>query len=412
MVVCNRTDARQKTEGFSPVSPDVLNIVVREPEYWDMLAQTICICKPLVDAIGNIESRDATLADCMIELLRIARILLQMKASDNEDEEFLEWARAVFNREFHKIHTDIHHLTLFLHPLCRNLALSDLPQSRTLSNIIDTALNIAKRLGWDEIVSRKLVTDIIDYEKERGPFSIQSGRSNPVQWWDRLSVVDLAHPLRMFAILILSIVPHAAEVERLFSNLGGVQSVRRSRMTIEVLSMLGTIRSQYAAELQEDLSSRGIDARRRHAHMHTEADGGSHTSTIDDLIANLADSRVTSSTDPDPTSVAPSAALPSTPPNMQDPNAPAPPPACSQDELELAFAKLDLESYGEPDIDPHREGKHINAAGMYPLHELNAVLAGDSDERSAPQTAMQLGTGSGTGDWTVAGLMDSMGLSR
>ena len=100
MVVCNRQDARQKIDGFSPVSPDVVSIVIRDTEYWDALSQIIHICKPMVDAIGNVESRDATLADCVIELLCIARALSQMTVNHGEDEEFLEWARAVFNREF------------------------------------------------------------------------------------------------------------------------------------------------------------------------------------------------------------------------------------------------------------------------------------------------------------------------
>lgn len=400
MIVCNRPDARQKIDGFSPISPEILSTVLHDPQYWDMLSQILRICKPLVDGIGNVESRDMTLADCVIELLRIGRFLQRMKPDNNDDEAFLDWARAVFNREFKKIHTDTHHLALFLHPLCRKLALSGLPESRTLGDIIDTALKIAKRLGWDETTSRKLIQDIIDYEKDRGPFGVRTGRSDPHQWWDRLTVVDTAHPLRVFALLMHSIVPHAAEVERLFSNLGGVQSPRRSCLTVEVLGMLGTIRSHYAAEFHNELKSRGIDIRRSHAHMHTEKDGGSHSGTIDDLLSDLTDKSM-----PPPETATPEQ-------DMQDLNVPELEVRSPEEELEHAFARLDFESYGELEIDPYLEGKSIDASRIYPLHELNAVLSNGSDESAAPQTAVDLGSGPGSSGWTVASLMDSMGISR
>jgi hypothetical protein len=46
-----------------------------------------------------------------------------------------------------------------------------------------------------------------------------------LSWWENLPINSETHPLKAFAIIILSIVPHAAEVERLFSDLGGTQSV-------------------------------------------------------------------------------------------------------------------------------------------------------------------------------------------
>ena len=234
------------------------------------------------------------------------------------------------------------------------------------------------------------------------------------QWWDRLSVTDAAHPLRVFALHLLSIVPHSAKVECLFSNLGGVQSVRQSRLTVEVLSTLGMLRTHYAAEFQEDLTSRGVDVRRRHAHMHTELNGGSHTSTMDDLLSDLTVNDTSPSTGTDPTAAAASPTAASTPQAPQDPNAPEKESglAFSEDELERAFAQLELEDQGEPAIMPFRDGRYVKASDIYPLNELNAVLAGDSGDPGTVQTAMQLGTSTSASAWTPAALMDSMGLSQ
>ncbi|KAG2040492.1 hypothetical protein BDR03DRAFT_915547 [Suillus americanus] len=51
-------------------------------------------------------------------------------------------------------------------------------------------------------------------------------------------------PLKALTIIIHSIVPHAADVERYFSGLGGVQSVEHCNLsvqTFECLSKLGTL---------------------------------------------------------------------------------------------------------------------------------------------------------------------------
>jgi hypothetical protein len=40
---------------------------VMDVEYWRRVEQIIRICKPIVDAIGNLEAREVNLADCMLE---------------------------------------------------------------------------------------------------------------------------------------------------------------------------------------------------------------------------------------------------------------------------------------------------------------------------------------------------------
>ena len=93
-----------------------------------------------------------------------------------------------------------------------------------------------------------------------------------------------SHPLKALAIKLFSIVPHAAEVERFFSNLGGVQSVKRSRLTVPHMETLGTLRNHYTRQLQEEAINAGKSTRRKHAHMHTQADGGINVERAEDLI--------------------------------------------------------------------------------------------------------------------------------
>jgi len=54
--ICVHPDTQWKTNGLSPVSSNVIDTVIHDPNYWSCLEQLIKTCKPLVDAIGNLES--------------------------------------------------------------------------------------------------------------------------------------------------------------------------------------------------------------------------------------------------------------------------------------------------------------------------------------------------------------------
>ena len=82
-----------------------------------------------MDAIGNLESRDATLADCMLELIRCARQMYRVELDPDEDVDFWVHTKLVFNHKLHAMNTSIHVLSLFLHPLCRKLAVSQAAKS-------------------------------------------------------------------------------------------------------------------------------------------------------------------------------------------------------------------------------------------------------------------------------------------
>ncbi|OSX56534.1 hypothetical protein POSPLADRAFT_1160181, partial [Postia placenta MAD-698-R-SB12] len=113
--ICSQREAVHTVSRLSPVMKDIIPIVV-SAEHWILTDQLICITKPLVDVIGDIESQDATLADCMLP-------------------EFAAHTQLTLNREFHAINTDIYWLGLFLHPLCQKLAIFS---AAHLCKLVDT----------------------------------------------------------------------------------------------------------------------------------------------------------------------------------------------------------------------------------------------------------------------------------
>jgi hypothetical protein len=127
-----------------------------------------------------------------------------------------------------------------------------------------------------------LLRDIKGYFHMQAPF--QGGKADGRDWWKSLLVNVTSHPLKALAIKLFSIVPHAAEVERFFSNLGGIQSVKCSSLTVPHMEMLGTLQNHYTRHLLEEAIKAGKSTRRKHAHMHTQADGGINVERAEDLI--------------------------------------------------------------------------------------------------------------------------------
>ncbi|KAI0340324.1 hypothetical protein BDW22DRAFT_1334446 [Trametopsis cervina] len=285
-MICLRDEARRRINGLSPVAQDVINIVLYTTDFWPMLKQFHKTVAPLVDAIGNLESREATLADCMLELIRCARDFTRIPLEREENGGFWAHAKSTFNTRFHAMNTDVHQLALFLHPLCRKLAIHQAAKERSLTFMLKTALRIAHQWRWDKQKAEGLVADMKTYHTCRGHFS--GGGENGLEWWESLPITSEAHPLKTLAIALFTVVPHAAEVERLFSQLGGVQTARRCNLSVQNFEALGKIRANLAYQLWEDERSKtGKIPRRRHAHMHTRAQPGIDSDLAKEIEENF-----------------------------------------------------------------------------------------------------------------------------
>lgn len=270
--------------GLSPVNKDVIEIVVLNNGHWDINRQIIDICKPLVDIIGNIESRDANLADCMVELIDAYRTVLNLPLKETYNIDFYNHTVRILMKEFHSINSPLHWFALFLHPLCRNLAVSSATHSRRIEDAIRIGLDLASRFGWTQDAAHKLVKNINTYVDGSSPF--EGGTPNGLNWWKELPVKASEYPLKSMGMRILSIVPHAGEVERLFSNLGHIQGVRRCNLSVSHMQALGSLRNHYQGVVDKKKKESGQPTRRRHAHMHTREGGGVDPQKAADLTRN------------------------------------------------------------------------------------------------------------------------------
>jgi hypothetical protein len=341
-----------------------------------------------MDAIGNLESWDATLADCMLELIRCAREMFRIELDPDEDVDFWVHAKLVFNREFHAMNTGIHALSLFLHPLCRKLAVSQAAKSRTFEQMCATALDIAKQWRWDKKRASNLVEDLKQYYQCKGPFV--GGQAKGKEWWESLPVSSADHPLKAFVITLLSIIPHPAEVERLFSDIGSIQGVKHCNLTVQTFETLGKLRNNYAYHLYIRMGQ----PRRKHTHMHTRKDPGVDVQLATDLKTNFT----------------------WTPPlatngfvNGGDLEGAE---GISEEDIDAAFAELEEQNRNSEEavIDPQLDGHEITAGNVYDFTELDRV-----DKGIVPATfdedTDQIGTESASGSWDIQSLLVSKGVS-
>ena len=72
-----------------------------------------------------------------------------------------------------------------------------------------------------------------------------------MKWWECLEISADQHPINALAITILAIIPHAADVKRLFSDLTAVQGVKRCNLTVETFKTMGKLRANYNYHLHQ-----------------------------------------------------------------------------------------------------------------------------------------------------------------
>ncbi|KAJ7230543.1 ribonuclease H-like domain-containing protein [Mycena pura] len=248
-ILVARPDARKPTDGCSAVNVDVIRIIQDiDDTFWPWITRVIRVARPFVDAIAASEGRSVSLADCMLNLLGAARQLSVLETKDDDTAEFQAFqkhAHAVVDKRFRQMATPVHRLALFLHPLCRKFAVVDAP-GFTLRDYRRTALQIAEKWGWTEEEGAVLASDMVKYEACREPFA--GGQKDALKWWETNSASAKDHGLKPFATAMLGIVPHSAEIERLFSSCNGIQSPKRNSLAVETFSKLAKVRSSLVEE--------------------------------------------------------------------------------------------------------------------------------------------------------------------
>ncbi|CAG8669052.1 12305_t:CDS:2, partial [Cetraspora pellucida] len=223
-----------KTSNYLAIRMEIQNIITNRHHFAnnDTLLKVLI---PIIDAIGRLESRDATLADIFKELLSIHCIISTENVSV---EGFKNHALAALDKRTREFSDGIYFVSFFLSPSYKQIAMSG-QMSGDL--IVRASLELAKAWGFDKKETTLLFKELISYKNGDVPFENQYPENiNPRIFWTKFTG---GSPLiRRFAIKVFAIVPHSASVERLFSSLGLVKTKLRNRMSPALIGMLGMLR--------------------------------------------------------------------------------------------------------------------------------------------------------------------------
>jgi hypothetical protein len=322
----------------------------------------------------------------MLQLIWVHREISQLPYVKGDSVEFSNEARLTLNREFHAVNTDLHWLALFLHPLCRKLAICSAVHSRKLTDAIAISLKITEQWKWSKGQAIKLVADLKKYFAGHAPFS--GGKSNAREWWSCLIADSFDHPLKTLAICIHKIVPHAADVERLFSSLDGVQGTKRCRLTVSHMETLGILRNEYARQLHENALKLGKATHRKHAHMHTLNTPGinaEHVATLTDKWTWVPPLTATNNTE-----------------ELQGFE------SITLEELDAAFDRLLQQTADTAGGDGL--GDKVSVDQVYDFHEVEKVRKGFVPPSKEEETVIHSEKGTGVEKWDPKSLMLSLGL--
>lgn len=200
------------------------------------------------------------------------------------------------------------------------------------------------------------------------------------------------------AIILHSIVPHTADVERYFSGLGGTQSARHCNLTVENFEALSKLRASYAHNLYKMDRAAGKSTHRKHAHMHTQPDKGINS----DLAAELARNFTW------------------VPPLAVDAESDestfgylSGPESITDEELMEAFDKLDQEkAEGVQPGDIELDGHEVLEGQIYDFEELDAIDKGKKPTGFVEDiSVIDKAAGADAGAWDVEALLSSEGVS-
>ncbi|KAJ6546611.1 hypothetical protein B0H10DRAFT_1969588 [Mycena sp. CBHHK59/15] len=131
--------------------------------------------------------------------------------------------------------------------------------------MIKTALGIAKQWRWGSDKAKKLAEDLKAYNQFKSPFT--GTATDAKDWWNTVPTEHAG--IKTLATVLHSIVPHSADVERLFSELGGIQSPQRNGWLVDTMEKVGRVRGHLSYRLFEKKKKEGKLTQRKHAHMHT-----------------------------------------------------------------------------------------------------------------------------------------------
>ncbi|OAV96614.1 hypothetical protein PTTG_00808 [Puccinia triticina 1-1 BBBD Race 1] len=197
--------------------------VIEDRDHFTGNQTLVCLLKPVVDAIGNLERAETTLADIWKELLDTYKNISEVDVY-TRFEPFKVHCLDVIHAQTKVYHEEIYIVAFFLHPAYRRVAVS---KKHSLPDIGQMILQLAKNWRFTKSEASLLKDSINCYYNAIYPFNLKN-TDKPLEFWLAVPHTPDSEPMKKLAIGMLNIVPHAAGVEGLFSMMSAIKTKFRN----------------------------------------------------------------------------------------------------------------------------------------------------------------------------------------
>ncbi|PLW43459.1 hypothetical protein PCANC_10057 [Puccinia coronata f. sp. avenae] len=221
----------------TPTISDAVIKLIDDRDHFTANKTLVNLLKPVVDAIGNLERANTTLAHIWKELLdaykniRDVDIYTQFKP-------FKQHCLDVLHAQTKVLHEEIYVVAFFLHPAYCRVAVS---KKHLISDIGQMILQIAKYWKFAKAEALLLQDAISRYYSNLYPFNSKNVK-NLLNYWLTLLGTPKFDSLKKLVIGLLEIVPHAAGVKGLFSMMSAAKTKARNRMLPTTLKMMSQLK--------------------------------------------------------------------------------------------------------------------------------------------------------------------------
>ena len=203
-----------------------LRALIRDRQFWANAESLAKVLAPAKSAVKMVEARTTSMADVFLALIRMATAIKSLPCQDTQERvEFRKQSIQFYNKRWKEFDVETYILAYFLHPKFRGKGM----RPRVFQSIIRRALEIWKKLGGGETSAQVLVAQIHNYDAFKMPynFTYMENIETPATWWTGCK--QAKHYLQKLALYLLSITPHSAGCERVFTVLNWLTQKRRSR---------------------------------------------------------------------------------------------------------------------------------------------------------------------------------------
>ncbi|PKK56205.1 hypothetical protein RhiirC2_800528 [Rhizophagus irregularis] len=208
------------------------------------------ILKPIKEAIKYLEMKNATLANCFLQLIKL---FYSIKNLSETHTTFRQQCIKAFNKRWTQFDFRLYMLAYLLHPLYRGKGF----QNQVCRKVVYWAIeNIWIKMGGEENFSSKLIGQIAAFRDNLPPYNDEfiSKYYTVERWWNYVEQDEGEENfIQQLALKVFSITPHNAGCERIFSVMGWYMNKRRTRLSINHLQNLTKLHTYYVSNAKTEL---------------------------------------------------------------------------------------------------------------------------------------------------------------